>query len=113
VHDYVLAVEAASPPDTRVDFDMRPVQASGTYLLDREGGAILQVAAAGDTFHINTVGRRIWELCDGMHTLRNIVEVILAEFEVDEPTARRDVEGFVHQLCEFQLVVLERGGRAG
>ena len=96
-----------------MDFDSRPVQATGTYLLDQENGTILEVARTGESFAINAVGRRIWELCDGMHTVQSIVELILEEFEVDEATARRDVEGFVTQLFDFQLVILERGGRAG
>ena len=60
-----------------------------TVLLDIESGLY---------FGVDRVGQRIWELAGSGRTLGDIVEAIVAEFEVERPQAEADVMSFVATL---------------
>ena len=53
--------------------------------------------------HHVTIGGQL-ELLGEDRTLDERVETIVGEYEVDEPTARRDVETFVARLREARLL---------
>lgn len=55
-------------------------------------------------FAITGVGSRVFELLGEDRTLDDLVTTIVAEYEVDEPTARRDVRTFVDRLHQAQLL---------
>ena len=60
---------------------------------------------------LNPVASRIWELLDGQRGLDAIVETICDEFEVTPETARADVDEFVRNLAEAELIEPVEGGR--
>jgi hypothetical protein len=72
----------------------RPV-GDETVLLDLESGIY---------FGLDGVGKRIWESIDKGLTLRDTVDVIETEYEVDKDKARADVIEFVRDLIERGLV---------
>lgn len=53
---------------------------------------------------LNAVGSRVWELIDGRRTVDEIVDVIVAEFDVARPEAAADVAAFVRELIDKGLV---------
>ncbi len=55
-------------------------------------------------FAITGVGSRVFELLGEERTLDDLVTTVVAEYEVDEPTARRDVSAFVDRLRQAQLL---------
>jgi hypothetical protein len=55
-------------------------------------------------FAITGVGSRVFELLGEDRTLDDLVTTVVAEYEVDEPTARRDVRAFVDRLDRAQLL---------
>jgi hypothetical protein len=46
----------------------------------------------------------VWELIDGHRTVDEIVDVIVAEFEVSRPAAAADLDAFFRQLIDKGLV---------
>jgi hypothetical protein len=54
----------------------------------------------------NEVATGIWAHIDGQSTVGQIAAAILAEFTVDEETARQDVTDFVKLLADRGLVTL-------
>lgn len=60
------------------------------------------VADLSKIYLLNEVGERIWELLDGQRLVRDIRDLIAAEFEVSVSEAGTDVMGFFHQLLEIQ-----------
>ena len=62
------------------------------------------VAAEG--FELNEVGRRMWQLCDGRHTLRQIAQALTDEFAADPREAAMDAAAFVAQLVAMKLLVV-------
>ena len=57
---------------------------------------------------LNPVGSRVWELIDGRRSVDEIVEVIVREFDVTPERAGADVQTFVRDLLDKELVI--RGG---
>jgi hypothetical protein len=61
---------------------------------------------------LNEVAARVWELCDGRRTVRDIAALIVEEFEVDLETARRDVAEFVREMLQDGLLLPGNGASA-
>ena len=59
-------------------------------------------------FSLDSVGARIWQLLgeqDG--DVDRVVADMLTEFDVDEPTLRRDIDALLKRLDEARLLVAE------
>jgi hypothetical protein len=59
---------------------------------------------AGEYYSLDAVGSAIWDQLEGGRTPEEIVGVLLARYEVDELTARGDVERIVQELLAVGLV---------
>jgi hypothetical protein len=55
-------------------------------------------------YSMNATGARIWELMDGTLSLEQIVQKIMAEYEVDESTASQDAVEFVTKLLKIDVL---------
>jgi hypothetical protein len=53
---------------------------------------------------VGAVGARIWPCLAEGTSLDEIVGIVVAEFEVDEETARRDLQAFLDELAERDLI---------
>jgi len=65
-------------------------------VLDRERDLIHQ---------LNKTATYIWQQCDGQHTAATIAGQVCEAFEVDEPTALKDVFDILTRLQNLDLVV--------
>jgi hypothetical protein len=62
------------------------------------GGKAVVITIDENQVHVlNSVGTRVWELCDG-RPLNAIVDEIVVEFEVERTRARLDVCAFAERL---------------
>ena len=77
--------------------------------LDTE--ALVVDVKGGLLYPLNSVGARIWDLCDGARSLDEIVGLLTAEFEAPEPTIRADAIEFIERLADAKLVSIERRRR--
>ena len=57
-------------------------------------------------YSLDPVGARVFELLAQPTPLRDVLSTLLAEFEVDEPTARTDLLALVEDLLQNRLVVV-------
>lgn len=71
-----------------------------------DGKALIVVIDRKQLHTLNAVGTRVWELCDG-RSIDAIVESIMSEFDVDGPTALRDVQHFLAELRELGVLDVE------
>ena len=74
--------------------------------LDTE--ALVVDVKGGLLYPLNSVGARIWDLCDGARSVDEIVGVLSAEFEAPEPTIRADAVEFIQRLADAKLISMER-----
>ena len=59
----------------------------------------------GTYFSLNEVGAEVWSLCDGTHTVDEVVDVIYAQFDAPRHVVERDVFVVVEELASEQLLV--------
>jgi len=76
-----------------------------------ETEALVVDVKGGLLYPLNSVGARIWNLCDGARSVDEIVGLLAAEFEAPEPTIRADAIEFIERLAGAQLISLERRRR--
>lgn len=69
---------------------------------------VLIISSDSNTLTVlNDTGARVWELLDSPASVDALAVAIADEFEVDEPSARRDIESFVADLSKRRLIVVE------
>lgn len=71
-----------------------------------DGEAVIVLPKSGQVKVVNEVGSRIWELIDGTRNIGEITETIVAEYDVTAEQAERDVEEFIQELLESEMLVL-------
>jgi hypothetical protein len=62
----------------------------------------------GNYYGLNEVAGRIWEILAKPYSYKELIEVLLSEFDVDEATCNRDVAGFLKKLEEKKLIIITR-----
>ncbi len=76
-----------------------PRQKSGTAFREvGEDGGLVVVPKESTVQVLNPVGAKIFSMLDGKHSRAQIVEALVAEFDVDEKQARGDLEAFLQEL---------------
>lgn len=62
------------------------------------------VADMETLFTLNDVGARVYELIDGKRKVSDIIDAIVAEFDVTSDEASSDVREFLEQLIEIDSI---------
>lgn len=62
------------------------------------------VADTACVYMLNETSARIWDLLDGSHTLADIRDVLLAEYEVTAEQATADLLAVIDELNGIQLL---------
>ncbi len=62
------------------------------------------VAELDNIYVLNEVAGRIWELLDGQRNLKDILDILLNEFDVDEVKIQLDIVEFIKRLRDFKLI---------
>lgn len=76
-------------------------------IIDRvvDGEALLIHLQSGDYFSLNDTGTIVWENIDGSRTVRDLAEIVVAEYEGDRDLIVADVLSLVNRLADEGLVV--------
>lgn len=91
------------PSDSR-----RPIRNPATASRVFSGEAVVITPSQNTVRMLNEAGSRIWELADGQRTVDEIVDVLVAEYEVTEDAAHQSVARFVDELLSNELLQLAR-----
>ncbi len=62
------------------------------------------VADFNGMINLNEAGAFLWQALESETTIDAVVAAMLAQYEVDEATAKKDVENFVAHLREADLL---------
>ena len=87
IEDTAVVARAAEPMTAVVDAE--------TVMLDPAKGAYYALGA---------IGTRIWQLLEQPIAVAELYATLMGEFDVDADTCRRDVDAFLDQLREANLV---------
>lgn len=60
---------------------------------------------SGQYYVLNDVGGRIWELCDGIRSVAEIITILCQEYEAPAETVTADVLELVTELVNENLLV--------
>ena len=71
------------------------------YVVVPVGAAVAQF---NGMINLNEAGAFLWQLLENETTIDDVVAAMLGQYEVDEATAKNDVEKFVAQLREASLL---------
>ena len=73
-------------------------------IIDNE--AVILNLDNGIYYSLNEVGTKVWKLCTGSNSLRDITAAIVQEFEVQEEIVQRDVSEIISDLLKEGLVTI-------
>lgn len=62
------------------------------------------VAEFNGMINLNEAGAFLWQLMETETTVEDVVAEMLNQYEIDEATAKKDVEAFVAKLREASLL---------
>ncbi len=69
-----------------------------------DGDAVLLDLGSGTYFGLNEVGSCVWKALEDGASVAELVALVLADFEVDEATARRDLGALLDDLSARGLI---------
>jgi len=94
------ARESALPESLEVFVRQQRIQAHA--LPDQS--LLLFDAATGTSIPLNDSGARIWGMCDGNHTINQIVENLAAHYDAEPSRIDRDTRDFLAVLIGHGLI---------
>jgi hypothetical protein len=69
--------------------------------------AVLVMPQKGQVKVLNEVGAEVWALIDGNRNVRNIVDHICSQFDVDNENAEVDILDFIIELHDREIVFIQ------
>ena len=85
----------------------RPHRSSDTAFRIVDGEAVIVSPKEGVVRVLNNVGTSIWQMSDGKKSIKELVEKIVEEFDVERSIALADVSHFVGDLVKAELLQLK------
>lgn len=95
-----------------MDRNLRPVRAADVHWRTLEEGGVLVRLSDQRRYTIDEVGLVLWDRCNGMHSVDDLVRVIVHLFEVGADRAATDVARFLGDLNRAGLIKLCEGPEA-
>lgn len=71
-----------------------------------EGEAVILHLGAGVYYGLDPVGAHVWSLLEREHTVAELVDAVVAAYQVDADTARADLVDLLGQMASRGLVTL-------
>ncbi len=85
-----------------MNFPSRPTHLAYQKLGDET--IILDTKIGKQVHKLNDVASYIWQLCDGSHSINQIRELMIAEYEVSESEVDNDLNFFLTEMTNKKLI---------
>jgi len=92
-----------------ITMNMVPIPSTGVISRLINSEAVLVLPTKGKVKVLNEVGARIWSLIDGVRTVGKICAVIESEYAVSAEDAQRDINIFLSQLVDREIIIFTEG----
>lgn len=84
--------------------DSRPLRQVQVLMQETAGEALLLHLDSGQYYSLDEVGGRIWSLCDGSRTVREIATWLAEEYDQSPDVIEADVLELLQELADEQMV---------
>jgi methyltransferase-like protein len=62
------------------------------------------IADMNSVYTLNETGAFIWEQIDGKRSVRDLIEVMITEYEIDKEAATEDVLSFIEEMNRYLII---------
>ena len=62
------------------------------------------IADMNSVFTLNETGAFIWELIDGKRCVEDIINALIAEYEIDYENASKDIFSFIENMRKYLII---------
>ena len=87
--------------------DSRPRRRDRVLVQRADDQWILLDVESGQYYALDEVSGRVWDLCDGSHSVSTMVAALCQEYDAQAETVQEDVLAFLGEMAEEKLVVQE------
>lgn len=94
----------------RLDANTRVVASRDQVSAELDGEAVILSLADGVYYGLDPVGASVWTLLERPRTVAELRDAIVAQYEVDAPTAEADLRALLAHMAQRGLVVLHPAG---
>ena len=86
-----------------------PITKEATQVIDRvvDDETLVIHLPSGNYFSLNAVGTQVWISIDGKRTVRELAEIVSAEYDADLERVQVDVLNLINDLASEGLVLVE------
>lgn len=92
------------PSVPQLDAATRLVAARDQVSVDMDGEAVILHLGDGVYYGLDPVGARVWTLLEAPRTVAELRDAVVAEWEVDAPTAEHDLIVLLRDMAARGLV---------
>ena len=89
-----------------ISLDNTITQKKGLDATDMDGEIVMMDIDRGKYYSFNEVGSRIWNIIEKPLMVKEIVPILLNEFEVDEKTCEDSVLDFLSRIYNDELICI-------
>jgi len=89
-----------------ISLDNTVIQKKGLDATDMDGEIVMMDIYKGKYYSFNEVGSRIWNIIEKPLKVKEIVPILLNEFEVDEKTCEDSVLDFLGRIYNDELICI-------
>lgn len=89
-----------------IGIDSTVSQSAGLVAADMDGQKVMLNIDKGKYYGLDDIGSRIWELIEKPRTVRELVAVLLQEYDVEDEICQRDVLAFLNKLHAQGLIAV-------
>jgi len=66
------------------------------------------IADMNSVYTLNETGAFLWELIDGENNIKDMIEALIKEYDIDEETATADVFEFINEMNKYLIISKEK-----
>ena len=90
-----------------MDLQAVPVPSEGFCVREVGDETVFLNQSGNHVLSLNGVGSFVWQQVDGAHSLRDILDIICEEYEVEIAQAEADLRQFMTELEENKLLTVQ------
>jgi hypothetical protein len=62
------------------------------------------IADMNSVYTLNETGAFLWELIDGKKSVKDLIDELISEYDIDKETATADVMSFIEEMKKYLII---------